>query len=122
MNEKLFAQARTLKVNDVIRVTDLTKHIHTGQVYKDRVLDTFTCRVSSLEVKDDCVSITYVPCQQPNSVQCGFGCTFVRVNNDRAHKEGVWGWQNIEVIGTEKPWSVSRWYPRPGNKGYDLMC
>src|SRR6185312_4699705 len=105
MNEKLFAQAKILKVNDVVRVTALVKHDHTGRVHPERILDTFTCRVSSIEVEEQCVNLTYVPCRRDDTIQCGFGCHFIRTDNCKACKEGVYGWQSIEVIGTEKAYS-----------------
>jgi hypothetical protein len=104
-----------LKVNDVIRFRI---------VMRRPAIDEYrSARLSAVDFDPakNSVNLTYVPCKLPDSVQCGFGCTFFTPQENPAHAVGKWGWQSIEVVGTEKP--QPRFDPPClfRNPGYDLV-
>lgn len=61
------------------------------------------------------------------------GATYFGYRPIGAPNRGSWGFGNLHpvpkpfgvqsVVDTGKqPYPESRWYPQPGNRGYDLMC
>ena len=114
-NSELFEAAKKLKPNDVIEFRVLMRRPEIDEVR--------SARIASMGVAADKeqVNITYVPCKRQNSVQCGFGCTFVTPHDDNANAKHKWGWQWIKVVGTEEP---RKWPSGPSlykNPGYDLV-
>jgi hypothetical protein len=112
---EMYEVARTLKVNDVIEYRLIMRSPPIDEVR--------SARIAEITVRDDReqVDITYVSCSRPNTVQCGFGCTFIAPAPNSSHAAGKWGWQWIKKVGEEK----SRTTPTPPNlyknPGYDLV-
>ncbi len=111
-NQELFEIGKTLKIRDVIRVFVKMKAY-------EKFESMLITNVGMTEKGG--IAITYVPCKQPDSVQCGFGCHFLGPEPTGANSAGRWGWQSIEVIGQEKPIKYSQGIQLYKNPGYDLV-
>ena len=81
-NSEMFEVAKTLNPGDVIEFRVLMR-----SPAKDEIE---SCKISSITVREDKeqVDITYVPCRRPNSVRCGFGCTFIAPEDNPGHSKG----------------------------------
>ena len=106
---------KTIKVRDLVRITTRMKN-------GDR---TFEAIVTSIETMYDDPSgrpFHYVG-YEPTEIGGGlFGYT--RIYLDGPRKYGV---QNVEVLAHDRMtkgeiWNRCRRYPKPGDRGYDLMC
>lgn len=112
----LFDTAKQLKVNDVILVRSKMK----------RGEEVFSCRVSyiledvglptSIYPGIPIVRVGYVPCSRPDSRQCGFGSNSIPEDGARE-----WGWQTIEVVGSEGPRPTCALPSLYKNPGYDRV-
>jgi hypothetical protein len=115
MSKVLCDTAASLKAGDVIEVQRLTRADHTGRVRYDSIIrDTFTARVYSVKVEAGLVSVSYVPCNRPDSIRCIYGWTVIAPVADDNHRPGCWGWQSIRVLGSEQAaqqWSANQPFP-----------
>jgi hypothetical protein len=113
-------------------IYEVARKLVPGDVIKQRVImkDARHCRTetalvteASYDPDNEQVNITYKPCKRPDSVQCGFGCTFFQPIDNPAHAAGKWGCQSLEVVGYQELGNA-RSYRGPNlykNPGYDLV-
>ena len=91
-NKDIFRTAKRLKVGDIIRFRLLMRNPVVDHYESAKV-----AAVSFDETRQQ-VNITYIPCGRFDSVNCGFGCTFVTPHDDNANKRDAWGWQTLEIV------------------------
>ena len=92
----MFETAKTLEVGDIFEFTSKMK--------RPENCEHASAKVTQIEVKENIVTLTYVPCDLPNSVQCGFGCHFIKP----AFPE-EWGWQTLKIL--RKKWTKNQKSP-----------
>lgn len=91
-NTEAFEIAKTLKPGHVIEFRCIMRAPASDCIQ--------TAKIKSVGLTESgSIGITYIPCDRPNSVQCGFGCHFIAEDGEKGRTE--WGWQWIRIIGEE---------------------
>lgn len=102
-------ETAAIAVKDLVRFTNRMKDGDTQ----------FEAIVTSIEPRDGFLYVGY----EPTGNNAGlFGYTRIYLDGPRPY-----GVQSVEVLAHHKLtkgeiWSQNRWYPKPGNRAYDLMC